>query len=279
MILGGGEDWWYPTGTAGTFPDKPAEDPAEASKGTKGNLVDHARALGYTYAANAQQLQQAGPGKLLGLFANEEMFQQKPEGQGDLYSPVVDLPTMTRKALDTLGSHQQGFFLFVEEEGVDEFAHNNNGAKVLQSMAQLDAAVAVARQYLAQHPDTLLVVTGDHECGGLTIEGIGADDETGTGESVEDGPFPIKGSNQQFVMDWTTTEHTGVPVPVTGEGPGSEAFTGQPQHLRTRRPGPCRRPLAGRKIRAAPRKRWRFSTDIRCSKARITSMACPLSRS
>jgi alkaline phosphatase len=61
----------------------------------------------------------------------------------------------------------------------------------------------------------------------LTIEGIGADDETGTGESVEDRPFPIKGSNQQFVMDWTTTEQTDVPVPVTAEGPGSEAFTGQ----------------------------------------------------
>ena len=137
---------------------------------------------------------------------------------------------MTRKALDTLGSHPQGFFLFVEEEGVDEFAHNNNGAKVLQSMAQLDTTVAVARQYVAQHSDTLLVVTGDHECGRLTIEGIGADDETGTGESVEDGPFPIKGSNQQFVLDWTTTEHTDVPVPVTAEGPGAEAFTGQHPH-------------------------------------------------
>ena len=73
------------------------------------------------------------------------MFQQKPEGQGDVYAPVVDLPTMTRKALDTLGSNQQGFYLFVEEEAVDEFAHNNNGPKVLQAMAQLDAAVTVAR--------------------------------------------------------------------------------------------------------------------------------------
>jgi len=59
-----------------------------------------------------------------------------------------------------------------------------------------DATVTVARQYVAQHPDTLLVITGDHEYGGLTIEGIGADDQTGTSESVEDDPFPIKGSNQ-----------------------------------------------------------------------------------
>jgi len=134
---------------------------------------------------------------------------------------------MTRRALDTLSGSQNGFFLFVEEEAIDEFAHNNNGPKVLQAMQQLDSTVALLHQFVAQHPDTLLVVTGDHECGGLTVEGVDAEDETGTGESGEDGPFPIKGSDKQFVMDWTTEEHTDVPVPVTAEGPGAEALTGQ----------------------------------------------------
>jgi alkaline phosphatase len=227
VVLGGGEDWWLPAGAPGAFPDAPAEDPEEASKGTKGDLVDRARQLGYAYASTPEQLQQAGGPKLLGLFANEEMFQQKPEGQGDVYAPVVDLPTMTQKALDTLGPSRAGFFLFVEEEAVDEFAHENNGARMLQAMGQLDAAVAVARRYVAAHPDTLLVVTGDHECGGLTVEGVDDKDETGTDLSVEDGPFPIKGGDQQFVLDWTTTGHTDVPVPVTAEGTGAEALTGQ----------------------------------------------------
>jgi alkaline phosphatase len=228
VILGGGEDWWHPAGTPGSFPDNPADDPTEASKGTQGDLVDRARQLGYAYASTHDQLQQAEGPRLLGLFANEEMFQQKPEGQGDVYSPVVDLPTMTRKALDVLDAGDRGFFLLVEEEAVDEFAHNNNGPRVLQAVGQLDAAVAVARRYVADHPDTLLVVTGDHECGGLTIENPGvADDESGDAESVEDGPFPVKDSPQTFAMDWTTTEHTDVPVPVTAEGPGAERFVGQ----------------------------------------------------
>jgi alkaline phosphatase len=98
---------------------------------------------------------------------------------------------------------------------------------MLQAVQQLDATVAVARRYVAAHPDTLLVVTGDHECGGLTVEGTEADDETGTGDSVEDGPFPVAGGTAQFVLDWTTTGHTDVPVPVTAEGPGAEALTGQ----------------------------------------------------
>jgi alkaline phosphatase len=231
VILGGGEDWWYPAGTEGAYPDHPAKDPTEASKGTKGNLVDEATSLGYDHVSTADELAASRSKKLLGLFANEEMFEQRPEGQGDVYDPTVSLASMTRKALDTLSTHKKGFFLFVEEEGVDEFAHNNNGQKVLDSMKALEAAVAVARAYVDDHPDTLLVITGDHDCGGLTVEDTGTSDESGTGVapdiSKEDGPFAIKGSDKQFVMDWTTSGHTDAPVPVTAQGPGADRFGGQ----------------------------------------------------
>ena len=133
---------------------------------------------------------------------------------------------MTRVALDHLDDSRNGFFLLVEEEGIDEFAHNNNGGRVLQTMASLDRTVAVVRSYLARHPDTLLVVVGDHECGGLTVEDVDAEDETGTGVSTEDGPFPVQGSDKQFVMDWTTTSHTGVSLPLTAAGPGADRLTG-----------------------------------------------------
>lgn len=227
VILGGGEDWWLPAGTPGAWPDKPAEDTTEESKGTKGNLVKKAQAAGYQYVSDAKGLAHARRGKLLGLFGNEEMFQQQAEGEGDVYRPAVDLATMTRKALDTLSTNKKGFFLMVEEEGIDEFAHHNNGTRVLQAMASLEKAVKVARDYVAAHPDTLLVITGDHDCGGLTVEDAVADDETGTAPSTEDGPFPVKGSDHTFVMDWATTEHTGADVPVTAVGPLAEQFTGK----------------------------------------------------
>ena len=47
----------------------------------------------------AAKLNASKSNKLLGLFANEEMFQQREEGKGDEYDPVVPLPDMTRKAL------------------------------------------------------------------------------------------------------------------------------------------------------------------------------------
>jgi alkaline phosphatase len=87
VILGGGEDWWHPAGTPGTFPDNPAEDPEEASKGTKADLVERARTLGYAYAGDAQQLQQATGPKLLGLFANERDVPAETRGPGRRLRP------------------------------------------------------------------------------------------------------------------------------------------------------------------------------------------------
>ncbi|SFS63924.1 alkaline phosphatase [Streptomyces sp. ok210] len=227
VILGGGEDWWLPAGTPGAFNDKPAEDTTEGSRGTKGNLIKKAQKAGYSYVNSASGLSKAKNGKILGLFSNEEMFQQRPEGQGDVYSPVVDLGTMTSKALTSLDKNKKGFFLMVEEEGTDEFAHSNNGTRVLQSMQQLEKAVAVARAYIATHPDTLLVVTGDHETGGLSVEEVDGTDESGDAISAEDGPFSIRGSDRKFIIDWTTSGHTSVDVPVTASGPLSGSFSGK----------------------------------------------------
>ncbi|MGY1785579.1 alkaline phosphatase [Geodermatophilus sp. SYSU D00698] len=240
VVLGGGEDWWLPAGDEGTHPPRTGdtEDP-EVSRSTHGDLVARAQAQGYEYVSTAEEFAAAGSGPLLGLFANEEMFQQRPEGEGDEFDPAVSLADMTTKALDVLSQDEDGFFLLVEEEAVDEMAHNDNGTRVLEAMRSLDAAVAVARAYVAEHPDTLLVVTGDHETGGLAVEDVDPEDESGPGgtldpsiagdtESGEDGPFAVAGTGgaHDFALDWTTTAHTGVPTVVTAEGPGSEDLTG-----------------------------------------------------
>jgi alkaline phosphatase len=224
VILGGGEDHWLPPGQPGAYPDNPPKDPEEQSESDKGNLIERAQARGYEYVSDRAGLRRSRAKKLLGLFANEEMFEQNPEGQGDLYEPVVPLAEMTSKALGVLDDDRDGFFLFVEEEGIDEFAHNNNATRTIQAGRSLDAAVAVARRFARSHPNTLIVVAADHETGGLAIENIEDDDETGSGDSVEDGPFPIPGSDLQFSVDWTTGSHTGESTPITAEGPGARAL-------------------------------------------------------
>lgn len=229
VILGGGEDWWYPVGDPGAYPDDPADPRPEVSKSTIGNLVEQAEAEGYDYVSTADELAATDADRILGLFANEEMFEQFPEGQGDEYAPVVPLATMTTKALDVLSDDRHGFFLMVEEEAIDEMAHANNAPLTLESGRAFDEAVAVAQDFAASHRNTLIVVVGDHETGGLQIENVSDADESGDPDStsatvlqsLEDGPFPIANSDLEFTIDWTTSGHTGAATPVTAEGPGA----------------------------------------------------------
>lgn len=226
VILGGGEDYWYTKGNEGAHPDAPPEDKTEGSKGTQGNLVNKAQKLGYTYVNNENELKYAKGTKLLGLFANEEMFQQAPEGQGDVYNPQVSLKDMTKKAINTLSQNKKGFFLVVEEEAIDEMAHNNNAELMIKAGKQLDDTVKMAKAYAKTHPDTLVLVTADHATGGLALEKVDNKDNGGDEASKEDGPFAIAHSKEQFVADWTTEEHTSSDVPLNAMGAGSERFTG-----------------------------------------------------
>ena len=252
VILGGGEDWWYPVGDPGAYPDDPADPRPEVSKSTIGNLVELAEGRATTTSAPPRSSRRPDSDKILGLFANEEMFEQFPEGQGDEYAPVVPLTDMTAKALDVLSQDRRGFFLLVEEEAIDEMEHANNAALTLKAGQALDATVALVRQFAASHPGTLVVVVGDHETGGLAIENVSSTDESGDPtstvpgvlQSLEDGPFPIANSDLQFTIDWTTERAHGRRDAADRRGSGGRAAgTVAGQHRRVHgRPGRDARP-------------------------------------
>ncbi|GAA3313980.1 hypothetical protein GCM10020331_005430 [Ectobacillus funiculus] len=83
------------------------------------------------------------------VLQNEEMFQQNPEGEGDIYNPVVSLPDMTQKKqlIPYQRTKKWLLFLMVEEEGIDEMAHNDNASLTIKAGQQLDKAVEVAKAY------------------------------------------------------------------------------------------------------------------------------------
>lgn len=180
---------------------------------------------GYLLVEDGDELEEAtvdlaDGDRLLGLFAQESMF---TGGDGDrAYDPSVPLTEMTSTALDVLSQDEDGFFLFVEEEGIDEFSHHDDAELTLQAGQALDETVQVVVDFAQDHPGTLVVVIGDHETGGLAIEF--PDDDSGDGGGGgdrEDGPFRVAGTDLEFTVDWTTTEHTGAATPVTASGPGA----------------------------------------------------------
>ena len=92
-----------------------------------------------------------GP-KLLGLFANEEMFEHREEGHGDLYEPAVPLTEMAAKALDILSKDRDGFFVLIEEEAIDEMAHENNAGLMIKSGRRARRDRQARRRLRAQPP-------------------------------------------------------------------------------------------------------------------------------
>lgn len=214
VILGGGEDFWYPEGVPGAFPDDPGDQPAEYSRGTCGNLVHRAQELGYDYVTSAAGLERSSCGKVLGLFANQNLFEAHPPGEGDSYEPPVRLADLTSKTLEVLGRDPEGFFVMIEEAAVDRMAHRNNARLAIQGVLELDAAIEVTIAFTRDHPETLLVVTADHECGGLefcdpALAAAATDETLG-----------------RLGLRWTTLNHTPAHVPLNAAGPGSERLAG-----------------------------------------------------
>ena len=142
--------------------------PGEADGGR--NLVEELQAAGYQLVRSERELLAASAprDKLLGFFGNDHLTYalNRPLDES-LTEP--SLAQMTRKALEVLRRNPKGFFLVVEGGAIDWRGHERDSAGVLREMQAFDAAVAVARDFAAADGKTLLVVTADHETGGLAL--------------------------------------------------------------------------------------------------------------
>ena len=121
------------------------------------------------------------------------------------------LPRAVKTALKTLDNAENGFFLMVEGSQIDFACHGNDSTWMMDEMLDFDYAVNVALDYAKEKDNTLVVVTADHETGGLTL------------------PDP-QGKYTNVVFDYSTGSHTCLPVLVYAYGPGAEQFTGWMQN-------------------------------------------------
>jgi alkaline phosphatase len=135
---------------------------------------------------------------LVGLFADRDMA-LAPER-------APTLAAMTETALAILDRNPRGFFLMVESEETDTQAHDNEPFEVLaRELRAFDDAVRIGLEYQRRHPETLIVVLGDHETGGLSI---------------------VTGRDGRPEARYTTTGHTAAMLPVFAGGPGADQFGG-----------------------------------------------------
>lgn len=115
--------------------------------------------------------------------------------------PTDNLAQCAQVAFKRL-QNDKGFFLMIESAGTDKYGHANNMNGKLSSVVTLDRTVAAALLFMQDNPDTLLIVTSDHETGGVRI--------------------PAEGESLSTAL--TVNEHTATPVRVFAVGKGSEYF-------------------------------------------------------
>ncbi|MBR4476801.1 MAG: alkaline phosphatase [Kiritimatiellae bacterium] len=137
--------------------------------GEKGNVYEIAKANGYVVAegrSGFDAISTIAPGtaKVWWRGGEQALPYAIDVEPGD---DTPRLPEITRRSIELLGD--DGFFLMVEGGRIDFAGHDNDGAANLFDTLEFDRAVAVALDYQKTHPETLVIVTGDHETGGMSL--------------------------------------------------------------------------------------------------------------
>ncbi len=128
------------------------------------DLIPEFRQAGYDIALNREQLLASNGDRLLGLFAEDGL----PRAW-DRDETVPSLAEMTQSALNALNRNAEGFFLMVEGSQIDWGAHANSVVDVVSEMQDFIGAVRLVLEFAREQGDTLVVITADHETGGMSL--------------------------------------------------------------------------------------------------------------
>lgn len=120
------------------------------------------------------------------------------------------LPRATRQAIDFLHQRSKdgkGFFLMVEGARIDKACHGNDFPSAVKELLDFDQAIAEAIKFADEDGNTLVVISADHETGGMVV--LNGDPKKGNEEGL-------------YVSTW----HTATPVPIFAYGPHAQDFMG-----------------------------------------------------
>lgn len=107
--------------------------------------------------------------KVLGLFSESHIpFVLNREREG--YNDGPSLPEMTRATIRILSQNTNGYFLMVEGGRIDHAAHLNRARDLFEETLEFDNAINAATE-MVSGDETLILVTADHETGGVTLSG------------------------------------------------------------------------------------------------------------
>ena len=155
---------------------------------------------GYDIYRNSEDFLASQPNNKFYALLEEEQLKRANERN---YS----LADLTKKALPLLSQNENGLILMIEGSQIDWGAHENNQEYTLSELNDFCGAINIALDFAEEDGNTLVVVTADHETGGMSINSG-------------------KPDGSEISMKFTTTGHTAEMVGVFAKGPGEELFRG-----------------------------------------------------
>jgi alkaline phosphatase len=162
------------------------------------DLVGQAEAMGYTYVETKEDMMAVEEGPIIALMDEYEL--QPALDRGDI------LPSAVQKALQVL-DNKKGFFLMIEGSMIDDGGHDNKAGKTMEEIFDFDRTLGLVLEWAEKDGETLVIVTADHATGGMTLLG-GSIDE------------------MKIRVNYSTTGHNGVALPVFAWRPHAEDFVG-----------------------------------------------------
>lgn len=165
----------------------------------KRDLITELETIGFQTPLSLDEIEQNKKQKIF-LLPVKGQLDLAPD-RGTLFQEA----TMT--ALSRLDKNKNGFIAVIEGSRIDDAGHWNDLSNLMGEIFDFDQTIGRVLQWAAEDEETLVIVTADHETGGLSL--LGGDLEKG-----------------QVKVKFNTTGHTGILVPVYTFGPGSEHFVG-----------------------------------------------------
>jgi len=182
LLIGPGKKWFIPKSIAG------------GRRNDEINLLEQAKGKGYQIVEDVASLQRMQGDRVLG-------FLEEPSLHSELIVPI------TKKTLEVLGRGDKGFFLMIETDDTDIGGHKHDADWIVDPIKRFDKAVGVVLSFALQDKGTLVIVTADHETGGLSI-------------------VPADSGYSTMQVAWATTHHSAQPTPLFAFGPHAILFTG-----------------------------------------------------
>lgn len=144
-------------------------------EGKATDVLDRFAAAGVTIARGLEALPAATPGSRVLLLSPENVGETNNVSYTiDSVAGALNLPAMTGAGLEyvqgTAAQPGRPFFMMVEGGNIDHALHGNDGGAAIKEIINFDQAIRVAYDFYLQHPDeTLIVITADHDTGGMTL--------------------------------------------------------------------------------------------------------------